>query len=51
MPSDSLYEESYSCVVWTGNTRVGETLTRDEYMALGHVTTLFGHRRHPSLEE
>lgn len=50
-PSESLYEETYSCVVWSGNTRVGETITKDEYMSLGHVTTRFGNNRHPSLEE
>lgn len=50
-PSESLYEETYSCVIWNGNTQVGETITKDEYMSLGHVATFFGNTRHPSLEE
>ncbi|MBN9409915.1 MAG: LysR family transcriptional regulator [Burkholderiales bacterium] len=50
-PSEALYAEGYSCVVWAGNTQVGEHLTLDQYMALGHVTTGFGSQRQPSLEE
>ncbi len=50
-PSEPLYEETYSCVAWTGNPLVQGSITLDEYMALGHVTTKFGHSRHPSLEE
>ena len=50
-PSEPLYEETYSCVVWSGNTLVGDSVTLDQYMALGHVTTLFGSQRQPSLEE
>ena len=50
-PSEPLYEETYSCVVWSGNTQVGDSMTLAQYMALGHVTTLFGNKRQPSLEE
>ena len=50
-PSEALYTEGYSCVVWAGNTQVGESLTLAQYMSLSHVTTLFGHQRQPSLEE
>ena len=50
-PSEALYEESYSCVVWAGNTQVGDTLTLAQYMSLSHVTTMFGSHRQPSLEE
>ncbi len=50
-PSEPLYAETYSCVVWAGNTLVGDSVTLDQYMALGHVTTLFGNSRNPSLEE
>ncbi|SCK25096.1 DNA-binding transcriptional regulator, LysR family [Variovorax sp. HW608] len=50
-PSEALYTESYSCVVWAGNTQVGDSLTLEQYMSLSHVTTMFGSRRQPSLEE
>lgn len=29
-------------MVWSGNTLVGDSVTLDPYMALGHVTTQFG---------
>jgi LysR family transcriptional regulator, nod-box dependent transcriptional activator len=50
-PIEPLYAETYSCVVWSGNTGVGDSVTLDQYMALGHVTTQFGSQRQPSLEE
>ncbi|MBP7566809.1 MAG: LysR family transcriptional regulator, partial [Burkholderiaceae bacterium] len=50
-PSEALYAEGYSCVVWAGNTQVGESLTLEQYMSLSHVTTGFGNNRQPSLEE
>lgn len=51
-PSALLFEDDYSCVVWTGNTLVGEELTIDLFMALGHVSTQFGMQRQaPSFEE
>jgi DNA-binding transcriptional LysR family regulator len=41
-PTELLFEETYTCIVWTGNTMVGETDSLDEYMALGHVSCRFG---------
>ncbi|MBB3219562.1 LysR family transcriptional regulator [Pseudoduganella umbonata] len=41
-PVQVLFEETYTCIAWTGNTQVGETLTLDQYMALGHVSSRFG---------
>jgi DNA-binding transcriptional LysR family regulator len=41
-PRDALFEDSYSCVVWAENSLVGQTLSREQFMALGHVSTLFG---------
>jgi DNA-binding transcriptional LysR family regulator len=45
-----LYSETYTCVIWEGNTTVGESLTLEQYMALGHVAINFGERQ-PSFEE
>lgn len=51
-PSALLFEDDYSCVVWAGNTMVGEELTLEQFMALGHVSTQFGMQRQaPSFEE
>ena len=36
-PTEVLFEDTYTCVVWSGNRAVGSTLTVDEYLALGHV--------------
>ena len=36
-PTEVLFEDTYTCVVWSGNRAVGTTLTIDEYLALGHV--------------
>jgi DNA-binding transcriptional LysR family regulator len=36
-PTDVLFEDTYTCVVWAGNTSVGTSLTIDEYLDLGHV--------------
>lgn len=41
-PCEHLFEETYTCIVWTGNTLVGDTLTLEQYMALGHVSSRFG---------
>ncbi|MES2259936.1 MAG: LysR family transcriptional regulator [Pseudomonadota bacterium] len=51
-PSEVLFEDSYSCVVWSGNTLVGDSLALEQYMALSHVSTTFGSsRQQPSFEE
>ncbi|CAN7329077.1 LysR family transcriptional regulator [Massilia sp. LjRoot122] len=41
-PTELLFEETYTCIVWTGNTLVGDTLSLDQYMELGHVSSRFG---------
>ncbi|WP_028311712.1 LysR family transcriptional regulator [Derxia gummosa] len=38
-PSETLFVDHYSCVFWMGNTRIGDRLDLDEYLALGHVIT------------
>lgn len=50
-PKALLFEDVYSCVVWNGNDNVGATLSLDEYLAAGHVTTNFGVHRAPTFEE
>jgi len=41
-PTELLFEESYTCIVWNNNTLVGDKLSPEEYMALGHVSSRFG---------
>ncbi|POA77708.1 LysR family transcriptional regulator [Pseudomonas sp. DP16D-R1] len=50
-PSQLLFEEEHVCVVWQGNTQVGDSLTLEQYMDMGHVSVGFGRTRHMSIEE
>ncbi len=36
-PSEVLFEDTFTCVVWAGNRSIGTSLTIDEYLDLGHV--------------
>ena len=36
-PTDVLFEDTYTCVVWADNDSVGTSLTLEEYLNLGHV--------------
>ena len=44
-----LYEDTYSCVVWKENARIGAELTLEEFTSLAHVTMNFGRARIPGL--
>jgi DNA-binding transcriptional LysR family regulator len=50
-PSEVLFEDTYSCVMWASNTLVKDTISLEQYVALGHVATLWGSHQQPSLEE
>lgn len=50
-PKTLLFEDSYSCVVWRDNPFVGETLSNETYLSLGHVVINLGEMRVPSFEE
>ncbi|KRB93592.1 hypothetical protein ASE07_12625 [Noviherbaspirillum sp. Root189] len=36
-----LLEDTYSCVTWAGNDLVGESITREQYLEMGHVSVEF----------
>lgn len=46
-PSEVLFEDTFSCVVWASNTLVKDRITLDQYTSLGHVVTLWGSQRLP----
>ncbi len=50
-PSQLLFEEQHVCVVWSGNTVVGDSVTLEEYLQLGHVAAAFGRNRTPAIED
>jgi LysR family nod box-dependent transcriptional activator len=40
-PAEYLFEDTYTCVAWTGNRTAHETLTVEQFMDLGHVMVRF----------
>ena len=44
-PREELYEDSYSCVVWSENPCVGDQLSLDQFAELEHVSMNFGRAR------
>jgi DNA-binding transcriptional LysR family regulator len=40
--TEVLFEDTFTCVAWIGNELVGETMTPDEYLNLGHVIVNVG---------
>jgi DNA-binding transcriptional LysR family regulator len=49
-PAEPLFEESYVCALWSGNTTVSEQLTFDEYIAAEHVVVEFAGGRVPAFD-
>lgn len=50
-PSQLLFNEEHVCVVWEGNSSVGEHMSLERYLELGHVSVAFGRSRTPGIEE
>jgi DNA-binding transcriptional LysR family regulator len=40
--SEMLFEDTFVCVAWAGNTQIGDTLTPEQYLELGHVIVNVG---------
>lgn len=50
-PQSRLFEDTQVCMVWSGNTRVGDTMDFEQYMKLGHVAVRFGDERSIAFED
>lgn len=50
-PCTVLFQESYTCVVWDGNEKVGDALSLDQYLQLGHIAPRIGASRQPTFED
>ncbi len=50
-PAQLLFEEEHVCVVWKDNPLVGNSLTLEQYMEMGHISVGFGRNRHLSIED
>lgn len=50
-PAERLFEDSFACVVWRDNRKVGDTLTQAEFVSLSHVSTSLGAAPIPHLQD
>ena len=50
-PTEVLFDEWYTCVVWRGNTAVRSTLSLEQYLALGHVVVCVSKVHGPNFDE
>ena len=50
-PHEPLFTDGYACVVWSGNDSVGDTLSAEEYLRLGHVCVQLARGRSPVVDE
>ncbi|MBN0988302.1 LysR family transcriptional regulator [Amphritea pacifica] len=50
-PKQLLFEDHYVCVVWENNPWVGDEMSYDLYLSLGHIVINLGENRAPSFEE
>lgn len=50
-PREIVFEDRYVCIVSDDHPEVRQTLTAQQYLALGHVGVRFGHARLPTLDQ
>lgn len=50
-PREVLFEDDYACVVWKDNPLVGERITAEQYLEMGHVVQQFSRGRAQALDE
>ena len=50
-PQAPLFDDTQVCIVWTGHAQVGDALSFDQYMALGHAVLRFGDERSVAFED
>ena len=41
-PTEVLFEDTHTCIAWTKNTRLGPSISLDQYLQLGHVIVRLG---------
>lgn len=50
-PHFVVIEDTFHCVAWKGNRRLGKSLPLEKYLVLGHAATRYGFDRRPGFEE
>jgi LysR family transcriptional regulator, nod-box dependent transcriptional activator len=49
-PAEVLFDDEYVCVCWRGNELVGDEITLEQCLALGHVVARLGKVRPPTID-
>jgi LysR family nod box-dependent transcriptional activator len=49
--SEELFKDQYACVVWAKNPLVGDSISMEQYLSMGHVGLRFGKQRTQSLDD
>jgi DNA-binding transcriptional LysR family regulator len=49
-PSQKFFDDEYVCVCWSGNTAVGDEISLEQCMSMGHVVTRLGSQRPPTID-
>lgn len=49
-PAQTLFEDEYVCVCWSGNAAIGDTITLEQCLSTGHVVTRLGSQRPPTID-
>jgi LysR family nod box-dependent transcriptional activator len=50
-PSCLVIDDTFHCIVWSGNRRVRKHLSLEQYLAMGHAVTRYGFDRRPGFEQ
>jgi len=50
-PSERLFTDTFSCVIWDENKKFSDSITLEEYLGLGHVVAQWGLGRVKALDE
>ena len=50
-PKVRLFEDDYVCIAWSENPDIGDTLSLEQYLQMGHVVLQFSRGRAPAIDE
>jgi len=50
-PQETVLRDSFCCIAWDGNEQVAGGLSKSRYLELGHVVTMLGRGRVPTLDQ
>lgn len=50
-PSAPLFSDNFVCVVWDQNRSIGEEISTEQYLQLGHISVQFGRENAPMVDD